>query len=303
MNEIDQLTKKFGQGDQIKISANPEGVAIIELNNRYAKVEVSTYGGQVLSFKPHASDDDVLFLSDKAIFAPGKAIRGGSPICWPWFGDDMTGFGRPSHGFARNQDWKLTEAWVDGDDAISARLVLTDTEGSLAVWPYPFELSLLVTLKEELTLALTTKNTGKRAFTLSQAIHTYFNVSQAVDVEVVGLEGKRYLDKLDNFVEKVQQDKVRFDQETDRVYQHIDNAVTLNDIGFNRAVEIKGTGSKTTIVWNPWDNSIKPLSDLNDSDYLDFVCIETANAAEDTLSLAEGEEHTLTARYRVHELG
>lgn len=303
MNKIDELTKAFAKGDQIKISTDPQGRAIIELNNDYASARISTHGGQVLSYQPHSSREDVLFLSDKAVFQTGKAIRGGCPICWPWFGPDMEGYGRPAHGFARNHEWTLSEAWVDDDNVVSVCLKLTDTQGSLAVWPYPFELSVLVSLKDDLTIALTTKNLGEQAFALSQAIHTYFKVSKVTDIEVLGFENKPYLDKLDELAQKhQQQEKLTFDQETDRIYQQIDNVIILKDPDFDREISIKGAGSQTAIVWNPWVETIKPLSDLDNTSYLDFVCLETANTADETYTLAAGEQHTITANYRVSPL-
>jgi glucose-6-phosphate 1-epimerase len=302
MNQIDELKKAF-DGDHITIKQDPQGRAIVELNNGYAKVVVSTYGGQVLSFKPHTHSEDILFLSDKAVFEAGKAIRGGCPVCWPWFGLDTEGYGRPAHGFARNQDWRLVEAWADSDDVVSVRMVLTDTDGSLAVWPYHFELSLQVTLKDDLTLSLTTKNTDKKAFTLTQAIHTYFKVSRVTDIDVMGLEGKHYLDKLDDFAEKSQkQEKLTFETETDRIYQEVDSAMILNDPKYHRSIVISSEGSQTAIVWNPWDETIKPLADLENDSYLDFICLETANTGDEVYTLEAGEQHSLTANYCVSDL-
>lgn len=298
MQDLDYLNTTFGKEHQLWFEANEQGFIMVKMANQYGETTVSTYGGQVVSFCPAAMDHDMFFLSNKAVFSDGSAIRGGVPVCWPWFGDDTSGLGRPSHGFARNQLWKVTKTTVDEEGTLSLTLGLRDNEASLAVWPHAFRLELTVTLGQSLQLALTSYNTGDKAFTISQALHSYFNISHISGVSITGLKGKTYLDKLDNFVEKQQVEELTISQQTDRIYQQADQAIVLNDTGFHRNLAIESGGSRTTVVWNPWDEASQEIVDLESDHFNQFICIETANAAEDMVTIPEGASHTLIARYQ-----
>jgi len=294
-----ELNQQFGIKDQLQFNQEVEGFVMVDISNQFANARISTYAGQVISFQPRHTEEDVLFLSDKALYQDGKAIRGGAPICWPWFGDDTSGFGRPSHGFVRNQPWSIlaTQSLEDGRSSVT--LGLTETDSSLAVWPYQFELELEVIVGTELEIKLTTKNTGRNAFVISQALHTYFNISDVSNIAISGLDSKNYLDKLEGFKEKPQRGDVTFTEETDRVYQQAPESVWLKDKGFNRTINIKSSGSNTTVIWNPWSTSVTKITDLDESKYRNFVCIETANAADDIVTIQAKNEHVISAIYEI----
>jgi len=294
-----ELNQQFSIEDQLQFSQEVDGFIMVDISNQYAKARVSTYAGQVISFVAHDTTEDLLFLSDNVVYEDGKAIRGGTPICWPWFGDDTSGYGRPSHGFVRNQPWTVIASQSLSDGRTSITLGLSDSEGSLTVWPYKFKLELEVIVGQTLEVKLTTTNTGSKAFTISQALHTYFNISDVDNIKVSGLDGKNYLDKLEGFKSKVQTGDVALSEETDRVFQDSPEEVFMSDSGFSRTIKIASSGSKTTVIWNPWSTSVTKIADLDESSYRNFVCVETANAADDMVTIAAGKSHTMTALYEI----
>ena len=170
------------------------GLPMINVSNDHADAVISVYAGQVLSFTPKGAAD-VLFVSDKAYYAEGKAIKGGVPICWPWFGADPEGKGRPAHGFMRNRMWSEWETRDNADGSTTVILGVESSPETLAIWPHAFRLAMEITVGKTLQLALVTRNTGDAAFTITQAMHTYFAVGDIAQTTVTGLEGTQYLDK------------------------------------------------------------------------------------------------------------
>lgn len=189
------LNKQFSLTDELSFRESHTNFPLIEVNNRYASAVISIYGGHLLSFRPHSTDKDMIFLSDEAIFKHGKAIRGGIPICWPWFGDNTENMGHPAHGFARTSLWQVggTASYPQGTEI---RLCLRDTKATRELWPYAFELELKVLIGETLQLSLHSRNTGDKPFTITQALHTYLNVDHIENVLINGLDGLQYFDKL-----------------------------------------------------------------------------------------------------------
>lgn len=287
-----------------------EGFVMIDISNDYASARISTYAGQVLSFKPHTEAEDILFLSDDAVYQQDKTIRGGAPICWPCFGADTSEFSRPFHGFVRNQQWKVlaSKQLTDGrtlislgisDSDIRIGLGATHIKGSQAIWPYKFELQLDVIVGKELEISLTTHNTGNKSFEITQALHTYFNISNAANVTIKGLDNKTYLDKLEGFDSKTQSGDVTLTEETDRVYKNAPTEVLLTDAGFDRTISITSMGSSTVVVWNPWSTSVTKMADLDKKSYLNFVCVETVNTAHDKVTVPEASKYILSAVYKI----
>jgi glucose-6-phosphate 1-epimerase len=242
----------------------------------------------------------VMFLSDKAYYQSGKAIKGGIPICWPWFGPDPEGLGRTAHGFVRNRMWNMVRSLTTTDGDTQVILGLSDTPETQAIWPQTFKLTLVVTVGESLTVELITRNQGDAPFTLTQALHTYFKVGDINQVQVLGLDGVSFLDKTDGGVKKTQNGAVTISQEVDRVYMNVTAAeLVIADTIFDRRICITAQGSKTAIVWNPWVEITASMADLDDADYQRFICVETANAADDVVTIAPGSEARLVANYRV----
>ncbi len=296
---IEQLNAEFGIADQLRFIAGKAGLPFVEIQNGKASALISAYAGQVLSFKPAGQSEDLLFLSDKAYYQQGKAIKGGVPICWPWFGPDPEGLGRPAHGFVRNRQWSVLESETTATAETKLVLGLQDTPETREIWPQAFALRLEITVGSSLSLALVTRNRGKQAFSITQALHTYFKVGDISRVEVLGLEDKAYLDKVDDGNIKTQSGAVTIGGEVDRIYTGIAGDLVIDDPSLERRIRIAASGSATAVVWNPWAKISADMGDLEDQDYQRLLCVETANAAEDIVSVTPAGDHRLQVNYSV----
>lgn len=296
---IEQLNAKYRIADQLRFIEGKGGLPMIQVNTDKATALISIHAGQVLSFRPGNEAGDIMFLSEKAYYQNGKAIKGGAPICWPWFGPDPEGKGRPGHGFVRNRPWNVmgTELLANGD--IKVVLGLTDTPETQAIWPYSFVLSQEIIISHSLNLSLITRNTGNQTFTITQAFHTYFKVGNIDQVKVLGLEGRPYIDKVDNSAQKQQVGAVTINAEVDRIYLDVGNTLTIDDAAMRRRIQIVSQGSKTAVVWNPWEKISAEMADLNDADYRCLLCVETTNAAPDVIQVAPDSECRLDTNYSV----
>lgn len=295
---IEQLNTDYGIAGQLKFLEGKGGLPLIEIDNGKAKATISVYAGQLLSFQPANEPQDLMFLSQKAYYQTGKAIKGGIPICWPWFGPDPAGLGRPSHGFVRNRLWNVlgTEAH---EGATKVKLGLVETAETQNIWNQSFEMAIAISVGEKLTVELITRNTGAQAFSITQALHTYFKIGDISQVKVLGLEDVKYLDKVDGGTQKQQQGAVAIAQEVDRVYTDVPGELVIEDAALNRRIRIASEGSKTAIVWNPWAKISAEMADLEDDDYQRFLCVETANADKDIVEVLPGSEFRLVANYSV----
>lgn len=298
---LDQLNTNYGIADQLQFVDGKGGLPLITIANPLAKATISLYAGQVLSFQPSGEPDDLLFVSDSAYYQTGKAIKGGIPICWPWFGPDPDGQGRPSHGFVRNRPWNILGTATTAEGATQVTLGLTATPETQGIWPYAFELAIEITVGTTLTVALITRNTGEQPFTITQALHTYFKIGDVHKVSVLGLENANYLDKVDGGIEKAQIGAVAITDEVDRIYTNLnpDQPLVIADLALGRQIHITATGSKTAVVWNPWAKIAAAMADLADDDYLRMLCVETANAADEIVTVPAGDEFRLAATYRI----
>ncbi len=266
----------------------------IHIHNKDADAVVSLYGGQVLSFQPKHVEQDVLFVSDKAFYQSDKAIKGGIPICWPWFGDDPEELGRSAHGFVRNRLWSVRKTMVTAEGKTQLVLVLVDTPDTQAIWPYAFSLTLTITVGKTLRLELLTHNKSDKVFTITQALHSYFAVGDIHQTHILGLEDKEYIDKTTDSSQVIkQQREVVIDEEVDRIYMNTSSDTTLVDEGLQRNIKVSSQGSSSTVVWNPWIKKTAQMADLKNDDYLHFLCIETSNAASDVVEVQAGDSFCL----------
>lgn len=296
---IAQLNQNFGITNTVRFVEGQGGLPFIQINTDKAQALISVYAGQVLSFKPVNQEADLMFLSTKAYYQAGKAIKGGVPICWPWFGADPEGKGRPAHGFVRNRMWEVIETGVNPLGEVKVTLGLNDTPETQAIWPYAFQLRLIITISDTLNLELTTHNTGGQVFTITQAFHTYFGVKDIHHATVTGLDGKSYLDKVDAGNQKLQSGDVKISSEVDRIYLKVSNDLIIRDAALKREIIIRSQGSQTAVVWNPWEKISKEMADLLDDDYSRLLCVETTNAATDTILIQPGNRFSLIAQYQV----
>ena len=245
------------------------------------------HGAHVVSYQP-ADAVPVLWMSEKSMFQDNEPIRGGIPVCWPWFGPDPNGkFG--GHGYARVPRWQLTNVCQAPSGESSVVMELTEKSVDAKFAPQPFKLELVVTLGSALVVALKISNTGSSDLAYSGALHSYFNVADAAAIRVEGLDNCEYADKVLN-VESCQEGAVVIDREIDRVYRGTSGIVRVVDPVFNRVIRIAKSGSNSTVVWNPWIDKSKRMPDFGDEEYHTMVCVEAANApaANDDRVLAPG---------------
>ena len=295
---IEQLNTAHGITGQLKFVEGGGGLPFIQIDNAKASAVISVYAGQVLSFQPANEPHNLLFLSEAAYYQAGKAIKGGVPICWPWFGPDPERLGRPAHGFVRNRLWNVMQTEAKAGD-IKVTLGLTDSPETRAIWPHSFALALEITIGDSLNLELVTRNTGKEGFSITQAFHTYFKVGHIGEVVVLGLENANYIDKVDNGAHKRQKGAVTINAEVDRIYRDAPNELVIDDTALDRRIRIASQGSKTAVVWNPWEKISAEMGDLKDDDYEYLLCVETANADTDVVEVGPDGEFRLVANYRV----
>ena len=268
-------------------------------SERHGTAEVYLHGAHMAAWHPRGRAP-VIFLSRDSAFDPAKPIRGGVPICFPWFGPHGTDRQAPMHGFARIQPWTLTEA-QDTPDAIALTFTLTDNERTRnSAWPHPFEATYRVTLGASLEMSLKVRNAGQAPVTFEEALHTYYAVKDVREITIGGLENTDYLDKTDKFARKSQgASPVRITGETDRIYLATRATCTIDDPGLGRKITIGKTGSDTTVVWNPWIERAKAIADIGDDEWVSFVCVETCNVGDAAVTLAPGAEHTIRATVTV----
>jgi glucose-6-phosphate 1-epimerase len=288
------LNAQFGRPGQLTFTPGPGHLTVAEINNRYASAAVALYGGHLLHYQPHGQPP-VVWLSPHSFFQPGKAIRGGLPICWPWFGAHPTAASLPAHGFAR-----LSAAWTVLSTAVSAegdtllQLGLSDDPASREMWPHPFRLELQLSVGAALAVTLIVHNSGPEPFEMTAALHTYLGVSHAAEVTVEGLDGVDYLDKVKDFRRFTQRGPVVFAGETDHVYLPTTAACRIIDPGWGRQITVSKQGSRTTVVWNPGAEKAAHMADLLDA--AGMVCVEAANAFDDAIRVPPGGEHRLHTR-------
>ena len=288
--DIAILNKRFGAPGRIAFRTGEAGLPIVALVNQYGSCEVSLYGGHVLDYRP-TGHVPVLFLSRQSAYEPGKPIRGGIPICWPWFGPSQDK-ALPLHGFARILQWDL-QATEYTAEVTELRLTLSASDLTRRYWPHDFELTLRVWLDQRLNIALTTVNRDAQAFTFTQAFHPYFRVRQIMDINVRGLEAAPYTDRLTGQA-ATQEGLLNIRSETDRIYTPAAPECVLHDPGVGRAIALAYTGADRLVIWNPWIDKARAMPDFGDDEYTRMLCIEPANTADSAVTLAPGEQHTLS---------
>ena len=300
--DVEQLNKDFSFANEyhhLVFKSGEGGIPLVEIKNDQASATISLQGAHVLSWVI-AGGDEVIWLSDEAKFAAGKSVRGGIPICWPWFGSHEDNAAYPAHGFARTVLWQVTNTEAVSADETQITFQL-DTrqldESNQAMWPLPMSAEYRLTIGKTLTMELTTFNHSDLAITIGQALHTYFKVDDVSRTSLLGLEDKDYLDKTDGFKRKTQAGPVTISTEVDRVYLGTPDDVVINDN--KRKIIIKKQGSQSTVVWNPWKAVADKMGDLGEDGYLKMLCVESANAADDTVSIQAGESYTLRVVYEV----
>jgi len=261
----------------------------IEIKNNQAEAKIALQGAHIFHYKAK-NRPALLWLSETSFFKEGKAIRGGIPICFPWFGPHKTDASLPQHGFARTALWEVVLEEELDENSSHVQLQLTSDEESLKLWEYKFDVRLDIVVSSELTVTLTVTNTDTKAFEFTSALHSYFNVSDITNVSVEGLDGSNYIDSLTDKT-YIQKGSLSISEEVDRVYFDSSNSIKLHDK--SNTIHLKQKGSNSLVVWNPWIEKAKKMVDMPDDGYKTMLCLETGNIGEDKIILKPKEVHLL----------
>jgi glucose-6-phosphate 1-epimerase len=283
------------------------GIAeVVEGNGALAKVRITSpeiagemylHGAHVTSWNP-AGGEEVLFLSSQSRWEHGRAIRGGVPICFPWFGGKADDPRAPPHGFVRTTAWHL-ESIAQIGDTVTVSMFTESNENTKRWWPATFRLVYRATFGSELGLELVVANTGTTPLRFEEALHAYHRVGNIEKTRVRGLDRVHYLDKTDSNRLKMQQGEIVIVSETDRVYLNTIHAIELEDPVLRRRTRVTKENSRTTVVWNPWVQKAHSLSDFADDEWIQMICVETSNVSDFFVDLAPGQQHKMKTIVRV----
>jgi glucose-6-phosphate 1-epimerase len=294
VSRLDELNEQFGITGVLQVVPGNGGLAKLKITGPLARAEIYLHGAQVTAWRP-AGEEEVIFVSGQSKWEDGRAIRGGIPVCFPWFRAKADDAKAPAHGFVRTKEWDLESAQASGDGAVVVVCATGSDESSQQWWPHEFRLAHRITVGKTLGLALTVTNTGSTTFRFEEALHTYFRVGDVEQVEVRGLEGVSFLDNMDGNRQKVQADGLKLTGPADNAYIDSRSAVEFVDPALGRVVSTGKENSSTTIVWNPWRQGAAKLADLGDEEWRQMICVEASNILEGAISLDPGEEHTMHA--------
>jgi len=298
MHESKQANQ-FDIEDTLRFEHRTGGLTRAVISTKAATGELYLQGAHVTHWTP-GGHKPVLFVSPKSLFTPGKAIRGGVPIIFPWFGPRSDGKPGPAHGFARTTEWAVERAKLSDHGNVEITLTLAPNETSRHLGYDAFHLRFHVTIGSSLEMELEVRNEASEPLTYEEALHSYFAVADIRQVSVTGLEGTTIIDKVDGFKRKqLGDDPVRFTKETDQVHLSTKATCVIHDPVWRRRIIVGKTGSDSTVVWNPWIDKTKGMSDMEPDDWQKMVCIESANAADNAVHLPPGASHKLTASIRV----
>ncbi|MEW6645614.1 MAG: D-hexose-6-phosphate mutarotase [Pseudomonadota bacterium] len=296
MTSAEQLNRQFGIDGKVRLVERGDGFVMIEVRTAQGQADIALQGAHVTTWAPQGQAP-VVWVSEQAKYAAGKSIRGGVPVCWPWFGPHASNAKLPGHGYARTVDWRLLRVTSLDDGRIQLIFELIDTPATRAQESHPLRVRNTVTVGASLQVELETTNLGTAPYVLGDALHTYFHVGDVTRATVHGLEGCAYIDKVDGGARKQQGGPVTIAGEVDRIYLGTGNCCEIRDPVLQRRIVIRSRNSASTIVWNPGVEKATKMGDFGSDGYLRMLCVETANAAEDVVNLAPGAQHRLVAEY------
>jgi glucose-6-phosphate 1-epimerase len=297
--DLRQLNERFRIPGVAQIVLGNNAQPKIRITSAAASAEIYLHGAHLTSWIP-VGGEEVLFLSSKAQYQEGKAIRGGVPICFPWFNAKADDPKAPSHGFVRTKTWELESITHEGN-AIAVALSTSNDEATQKWWPHDFRAVQRITVSTHLQMELTATNTGAAPFTFQEALHTYYRVGDVHSVRLAGLDGVSYLDNADGLREKLQHGDNVFTQRIDNAYLNTETELELTDLTLKRRIHIGKQHSHNTVLWSPWAELANGMADLGD-EWPHFLCVEAANIRANAVTLQPGEEHTMTAIIRAERL-
>lgn len=280
---LDELNADHSLDQSLVFSKHASGLVIGEIATPHCRGSFFLHGAHVASFRPRGQTMDVLFVSSEAVYAPGKAIRGGVPICFPWFSAHPSDPQAPMHGVVRTAEWKVRATERSGDAVVV----------TLEHFVKPFSMRYEMRFSNDLSLKFSVVNTAAQTKTCELALHTYLRLRDATSARVTGLESCRYLNQLTRVEHPPQDGPIVFTSETDRIYFGDVDAITVSDPASGREISIRPSNSRSTVVWNPWIEKSSRLTDFGDTEYREMCCVETARITPDAFSIPAGGEETV----------
>lgn len=301
------LTPRFAIPGHLSFRDDPSGLVFAEIDNAHATATVCLQGAHLVTWRPKGQAEPVVWVSEAAKYAPGKSIRGGVPICWPWFGPHASESAFPGHGYARTVMWELTESRAMDDGATRIALLLLQNEQTRAQFPRACRLELILTVGAGLKVELVTTNLDTEAIEIGEALHTYFRIGDIGQARVLGLSGGEYVDKVDGGARKRQDGAIAFQGEVDRVYVNTEAECVIEDPLLKRRIRVAKAGSGSTVVWTPWLEKAEKMGDFGpgkagQGGWREMVCVESGNALDNVVSVPAGGTHRLTVDYRAEPL-
>lgn len=296
--KIDALNEQFSIPGITRILRGNGDLPKILIETKTARAEIYLFGAQVTSWKP-AGADEVLFVSEKSYWEAGRAIRGGIPVCFPWFRAKVDDPHAPSHGFVRTKEWQVESISMEPGNSVCVCLSTASDESTRRWWPCDFRLEYRIAVGTSLRLQLVMKNSGQTALRFEEALHTYFKVGDVKQVKVRGLDNVAYLDNRDGNREKTQPGDLILLSQTDNAYKDAIGPVEIIDPLLERILKTEKQGSASTIVWNPWSDGASSMSDLGDHEWRGMLCAEGANILTSAVSLDPGQSHAMNVTIRV----
>lgn len=278
----------------------PGDLLFLVVATEQCRARLTAYGAHLCEWTPAGQATSALFVSPRSVFGAGQAIRGGVPVCFPWFANHPTEPRKPSHGFARTRLWDVVGVTREPDGGVVVELRLASDAATKAHWDADFEARLTLSMGTALAMTFAVVNRAAHAITYEAALHSYFTVGDVERVAIRGLEGATFIDKVDGMKEKVHgAARVALTGETDRVFIETSATCVIDDAALDRRIHVEKTGSMATVVWNPWRTKADTIADLGGDAWRRFVCVETANCGIHTIRLAPGARHAMTARVHV----
>jgi glucose-6-phosphate 1-epimerase len=295
---IEELNERFGISGSVRVEQGNGGLPRLRISTAAGAGEIYLHGAQVTSWRP-AGGDEVIFLSERSHWEDGKAIRGGVPVCFPWFRGKADDPKAPAHGFARTRQWTLESVEAVDDRSVTVVCATVADDGTRHWWPNDFRVVHRITIGKTLRMELIATNIGSTTFRFEEALHSYFRVADVECVTVRGLAGISYLDNMDGNREKVQAGDLKLRGPADNAYVNTTGAADIVDPVLGRVVRTEKENSSTTVAWNPWQQGAARLADLGDDEWRGMICVEASNILSAAVSLDPGEQHTLRALVRL----
>lgn len=303
MIHTQQAKNKVKIGAGIIQYEDENGLKFLSVENAHATATLALQGGHVMHWQPKSAAQPVLWLSSNARYTAGRSIRGGIPICWPWFGAHPTDSSYCPHGFARVIPWEILTTSTLANGATRLLLEMTHTEVTERQLSYDFRFVLAINIGETLRLEMMTTNLAGHPFMIGEAFHTYFNVSDVENIQVTGLENLVFSDKVAGYERNVQHGPLKFNGEFDRVYLNSRRDCVVHDEGYSRKIRVTKSCSHTTIVWTPWGEKASQMADMGGAnEWRKMICVESANAMENSVTIYPNETHAMVTEYSLEAL-